>query len=61
MLGRAFSNTLFPIMIALIPAGIYKLIKKKSTPGLLILIWILWLLLTVMALFGNMLEMKGVN
>jgi len=61
ILGRAFSNTLFPLIIALIPAGIYKLIKKQSMPGFIIVIWILWVLLTGMALFGSMLETQGIN
>ena len=55
ILGRSFSGTVFPLLIALIPAGIYKLIKKKSMPGYIIISWTLWALLTFMALFGSML------
>jgi len=59
--GRALSSTLFPLLVALIPAGIYKLIKKKSMPGFLIVIWALWFLLIAMALFGSMLAAQGIN
>ena len=59
--GRAIGTTLFPVLIALIPAGIYKFLKKKQMPGFIIVIWCLWAIFTSMALFGNMLEAQYIN
>jgi hypothetical protein len=58
--GRSFGSTIFPLLIALIPSGIYKLIKKKTMPGYIILSWVLWALLNIMALFGSMLAAQGI-
>jgi len=41
----AFGITLYVFMVAMIPASIYKFITKKTMPGFLILMWMLWFLI----------------
>lgn len=53
ILGRAFWGTLYPLLIAALVSGIYKLISKKSLPGYFIWLWALWFVLGLMATIGS--------
>lgn len=55
-LGRALATVLLPATITLAIAGLYRLIRKKAMPGKAILLCALWLPLTLLAAFGNLLE-----
>lgn len=52
--GRGLGTVGLAVIIALIPAGIYWLFKRKQMPGLTITIWALWGLFAVLSLAGNM-------
>jgi ABC-type Fe3+ transport system permease subunit len=47
------SLILLPILIGLIPGGIYWAIKREKMPYLMPLIWVLWLMLTTTLILGG--------
>jgi hypothetical protein len=54
LVGSALTTVGIAIIVSLIPAGIYWLIKRKRMPGLNITIWVLWVLIAVLSLVGNL-------
>lgn len=54
VVARALGNVGLAVVVALIPAGIYWLFKRKRMPGLTVAIWVLWGLIAVLSLAGNM-------
>ncbi|MEH6626370.1 MAG: hypothetical protein V7739_07995 [Motiliproteus sp.] len=54
--GLAVASTLFPLLLISIPAGIYKYFKKRSLPGFYIWLWLYWIIFTLIASLGNMLQ-----
>ena len=54
VIGSALAAVGVAIIISLIPAGIYWLIKRKRMPGLNITIWILWGSIAILSLIGNL-------
>ncbi|TQV67224.1 hypothetical protein FKG94_25860 [Exilibacterium tricleocarpae] len=59
MFGRAMTGVLIPFAIVGIPLIIFRRGKKKFTTGAYIVWWVLFVLLSFMALFGNMLPPEG--
>ncbi len=57
--GRAMTSVLISFAIVGIPLAIFRREKKKFTKGAYIVWWILFVLLSFMALFGNMLPPEG--
>ena len=53
MFGRALASTLAAVIIFLIPAGIYKLIKKEVLPGRNIWLWTFWFIIIAISTMGN--------
>lgn len=56
IVGRAIGSVLFPLIFAAIPAGIYRYSSKKAMPRFFIVLWVLWLIVGPLALYGNMIE-----
>lgn len=54
--GRATSSVLFPLAIVYFPLLFIRRGKPKFTKGTYIVWWVLFLLLSIMALMGSMLE-----
>lgn len=54
IVGSALAAVGIAIVIALIPAGIYWVIKRKRMPGLATTIWVLWGSVAVLSLIGNL-------
>lgn len=54
VIGMAAAAVGLAIIIALIPAAIYWVFKRKRMPGLNITIWILWGLISASSLVGNL-------
>lgn len=55
VIGSALGTVGIAIVISLIPAGMYWLLKRKRMPGLNITIWVLWCLIAALSLVGNLL------
>ena len=53
VVGNALGTVAIAVIIALIPVGIYWLFKRKPMPGLNIVIWSLWALISILALIGS--------
>nr|WP_242602027.1 hypothetical protein [Legionella yabuuchiae] len=47
MIRRVFSLVIIPILIAAIPALIYRLIKGKNMPYFIQITWLLWLVIVL--------------
>ncbi|MFL0801188.1 MAG: hypothetical protein K6L80_12105 [Agarilytica sp.] len=54
VIGMAAGTVGIAAILAFIPAGIYWLFKRKRMPGLNITIWVLWGLIAVLSLVGNL-------
>jgi hypothetical protein len=61
MLGRATMAMLFPLILVSAPLALFRRGKKKFTLGAYIWLWALFLLFSLMALFGNMLPPEPTN
>lgn len=55
ILGRSFSNVLFPLLLVFLVMLPFRWGKAKFTRGPLIALWILFVILTAMATIGSML------
>lgn len=55
IIGSAAAAIGFAVILAAIPIGIYWLFKRKRMPGLNGTIWVLWFLISLLSLAGNML------
>lgn len=47
LIRKIVSLVLIPILLALIPAGIFRLIKGKNMPYLIPLTWLFWLVIVL--------------
>lgn len=54
VVGSALGAVGIAIIISLIPAGFFWLVKRKRMPYLDITIWVLWALVSVLSLVGNL-------
>ena len=52
--GRALGSVGIAVIIGLIPAGIYWIVKRNTMPRLNIVIWMLWAVVSITSLLGNM-------
>ncbi|WP_444910215.1 hypothetical protein [Microbulbifer sp. TRSA005] len=57
--GRAIISVLIAFAIVGIPFAIFRRGKKKFTRGAYIVWWVIFVVLSLMALFGNMLPPEG--
>lgn len=55
-LGSSLALMAIATVIVAIPAGIYKLIKKKELKGAVTAFWSVWALFEVMSLYGSYLQ-----
>lgn len=53
IIGHAFASTAIPLLVTAVLASIYKSVKKLPMPGFVPLFWLLWVILTIVALFGE--------
>ena len=58
-LGRVTAATLIPLVVAAIPAGLYWAWKKRRMPGFFLVIWVLWILLSLMPVLSKIGGMKA--
>ena len=56
MLGRATSSVLFPLIVVYIPLLFIRRGKPKFTKGAYITLWVLFTLLSILALIGSAIE-----
>lgn len=54
VMSKAVGSVSLAIVVVLIPAGIYWLVKRQRMPGLNTVIWLLWSLLPVLILVGHL-------
>ncbi len=54
VVGTAVGAVGIAIILTFVPAGTYWLFKRKRMPGFNITIWILWGLIAVLSLIGNL-------
>ena len=53
ILGTAMGLIGITFVVAAIPAFIYWLFKRKTMPGLNILVWVIWAIVAIMSALGN--------
>jgi len=46
--GGTLAKVTIPLVVALIPAGIYRIFRKKMMPGLIPAVWALWIVLSLL-------------
>ena len=54
VVGMALGSVGIAVILVGIPAGIYWLFARKRMPGLTISIWVLWALVAILSLIGNL-------
>ena len=50
---ETLSLLIIPVVIALIPGGIYWVVKRKSMPYLMVLVWVAWIMLATVLTIEN--------
>jgi hypothetical protein len=54
VIGMALASVGIAVILVGIPAGIYWLFKRKLMPGFSVAIWVIWALVAVLSLIGNL-------